>query len=138
MEANEVQAPQSNSAETAQSVRDIMRGQPKTLPVTASAAEVRSFFANPHVMTALIVDEKGVLAGVIERGELPENGPTDGTPIEGLIRREVDAVDVRAPASEVWNHVDLARTGRLVVLESDGKTLAGLVCARPNGGGFCR
>jgi CBS domain-containing protein len=130
MDANQVKAPES--------VRDIMRGRPKTLPVTASASDVRGFFANPHVMTALIVDEQGALVGVIERGDLATTELSDGAPIEALIRREVDAIDVGAPASEVWNHGDLARTGRLVVLEPDGKTLAGLVCARPNGEGFCQ
>jgi CBS domain-containing protein len=137
MEANEVRDRDTDEVEAGRSVRDIMRGRPKTLPVTTSVADLRGFFANPHVMTALIVDEQGALLGVIERDELAAADPPEGAPIEGLIRREVDAIDVRAPASEVWNHADLTRTGRLVVLEPDGKTLAGLVCARPNGGGFC-
>jgi CBS domain-containing protein len=138
MEANEVRDSHTDQEEAARSVGDIMRGRPKTLPVTTSVSELRGFFTNPHVMTALIVDEQGALLGVIERDELAAGDLSEGAPIEGLIRREVDAIDVRAPASEVWKHADLTRTGRLVVLEPDGKTLAGLVCARPNGGGFCR
>lgn len=130
MEAQEVRSPQS--------VRDIMRGRPKTLPVTASVSDVRDFFGNPHVMTALVVDDQGALVGVIERGDLDAGGISDSASIEALVRREVDAIGVEAPASDVWSHGDLTRTGRLVVLESDGKTLAGLVCARPNGGGFCQ
>ena len=115
-----------------------MRGRPKTLDVTASMSDLRGLFLNPNVVTALIVDESAALVGVVERSKLTDADLPDEAPIEGLVQREVDAIDVRAPAAEVWSHPDLARTGRLVVLESDGKTLAGLVCARPNRGGFCR
>lgn len=115
-----------------------MRGRPKTLPSTASMSDLRALFANPHVMTALIVDEAGGLVGVVERSELAASALSDTAPIDGVLRHEVDAIDVRAPASEVWEHGDLVRIGRLVVLEPDGRTLAGLVCARPDDGGFCR
>lgn len=99
--------------------------------------DLRRFFADPHVVTALVVDDRGALVGVVEREDVAASALADGASIEGILRREVDAIDVGAPVSEVWAHGDLARTGRLVVLEPDGKTLAGLVCARPNGGGFC-
>lgn len=122
----------------AQMVRDIMRARPKTLPVTSSMADLRRFFADPHVVTALVVDERRALVGVVERAEVAASALCNDASIEAVVRREVDAIDVRAPASEVWGHGDLARSGRLVVLEPDGKTLAGLVCAIPNGGGFCR
>jgi predicted transcriptional regulator len=114
-----------------------MRGRPKTLRVTASMSELRDLFANPNVVTALIVDDSAALVGVVERSKVLETDLPDEAPIDSLIQREVDAINVGEPASEFWKHPDLARTGRLVVLETDGKTLAGLVCARPNGGGFC-
>lgn len=101
-------------------------------------AELRRFFENPHVMMALIVDGRGGLVGAIERADVTGSAIPEEAPIEGLLRREVDAIDVRAPVAEVWKHADLTRTGRLVVLEPDGKTLAGLVCVRPQGAGFCQ
>lgn len=115
-----------------------MRERPKTLPANALMSDLRGFFADPHVVTALVVDEDGALAGVVEREDVAGSALSDGAPIDGVVRRDVDAIDVRAPADEVGRHPDLARSGRLVVLEPDGKTLAGLVCARPNGDGFCR
>lgn len=134
----DTQSPRSKGGEVPQTVRDIMRGRPKTLPVTSSIADLRRFFADPHVVTALIVEESGALAGVVERDDVAASALSDGASIDRVVRREVDSIDVRAPASEVWEHGDLARNGRLVVLEPDGKTLAGLVCAIPDGGGFCR
>lgn len=115
-----------------------MRERPKTLPATATMSDLRRFFSDEHVVTALIVDEHRALVGVVEREDLAGSDLPDGAPIHDVVRRGVDAVDVRAAASEVSRHRELARTGRLVVLEPDGKTLAGLVCARPDGGGFCR
>ena len=138
MEAQQSRRLQSDESETPRTVRDIMRGRPKTLAVTASMSDLRGLFVNPNVVMALIVEQDGALVGVVERSSVTATELPDETPIEGLVQREVDAIDVRAPASEVWTHPDLARTGRLVVLEPDGKTLAGLVCARPAGGGFCQ
>ncbi len=126
-----------DAGQASETVRDIMRGRPKTLPSKASMSDLRGFFADPHVVTALVVDEQGALVGVVERADVAGSALSDQAAIEGVVRRPLDAIDVRAPASEVWKHDDLIRSGRLVVLEPDGKTLAGLVCARPDGG-FCR
>ena len=90
MDVNEVRTPLSDQEEAEQLVGDIMRGRPKTLPVTTSLADLRGFFTNPHVMTALIVDEHGALVGVVERDELEAGDVPDGTPIDRLIRLQDD------------------------------------------------
>lgn len=138
MEAKEVPPVRSDGGEASRTVRDVMRGRPKTLPDTASMADLRGFFADPHVVTALVIRENGALVGVVERAAVAGSALSDEAPIDAVVQRDVDAIDVRAPAADVWKHRDLTRTGRLVVLEPDGKTLAGLVCAMPDGEGFCR
>lgn len=141
MEAKEMRRPESKSRDVGMTVNDVMRARPKTLPVNASISDLRQLFINAHVTTALIIDGKRAFAGVIERSMFVNTSLPDGAPITDLIQAEVDAIDVRAPAANVWEHRDLAATGRLVVLEPDGRTLAGLVCvcATPGGGmDFCR
>lgn len=138
MEAKEPQTLPSEDGEAPQTVRDVMRERPRTLPATSSMSDLRRFFDNPHMMTALVVDESGTLVGAVERARAIASTLPDGAPIDGLVAGEVDVIDAGAPASDVWKHADLDRTRRLVVVEPDGKTLAGLVCVRPNGGGFCR
>lgn len=121
-----------------QTVRDIMRAEPKTLPSSATVGDLRSTFANPNVVMALVVDEHGALVGVVDRDALTGTTLTEEAPATSLVRREVDSIQAQAPASEVWEHADVTRTGRLVVLEPDGRTLAGLVCVRKDGSTFCQ
>lgn len=124
-------------AATGQTVRDVMRVEPKTLPATATVGDLRRTFEHENVLIALVVDDQGALEGVVERDAVAGTELDDAAPVARLLRREVDSIQAQAPASEIWEHTDLARTGRLVVLEPDGRTLAGLICLRKDGGNFC-
>jgi len=57
-------------------VTDVMLSRPKTLAADATVGDVRAFFANPHVMTALLVDD-GRFRGAIDRGTLPGDAADD-------------------------------------------------------------
>ena len=58
------------TSEPGERVADAMLTRPKTLPASASVADLRRLFANPKVRTALLVDG-AALAGVVDREDLP-------------------------------------------------------------------
>lgn len=59
-------------------VRDVMLARPKTLPVEATVADLRRLFANPRVLTALLVDGP-MFVGSIERDDLDAALPDDAS-----------------------------------------------------------
>jgi CBS domain-containing protein len=117
-------------------VRDVMVARPKTMPVTATVADVRRTFANPHVISALLVDGP-MFAGVINRDAVPANAPDDAS-ARDLARTDVPTVTPDVPVADAVAVLDSNAERRLVVLAHDGATLAGLICLDESRSSFCQ
>ena len=122
-------------AAAGQLVRDVMVRRPKTLSVDANVAELREHFTNPRVQTALLADD-GRFAGAIAPTELPDDAPgTD--PARRYARVDVPTMGPDATMADALALLDSRGDFRLVVLDADGATLAGLLCLDRNRAGFC-
>jgi CBS domain-containing protein len=117
-------------------VRDAMVASPKTMPADGSVGDLRAAFANPHVMTALLVDGPE-FAGVVHRDALQDDA-SDEQPARPLARRDVPTTRPDAPLAEALTELDERAERRLVVLDGDGRTLRGLLCLSRDRGGFCQ
>lgn len=120
----------------AQLVREVMVARPKTLSGDATVAAARAFFANPKVVTAVLVDG-AAFAGILDRSDLPVSAP-DAAPVRGYARRDVVTTTPSRPMRDALTALDTRSLSRLVVLEDDGVTLAGLLCLDLNRAGFCQ
>ena len=116
-------------------VGEVMIRAPKTLPAAASVGEVRRLFGRPNVRTVLLTDA-GAFAGAIECDRLPHDRP-DSTPARECIEPEPATATPGMPMSDAVRLLEARDEPRLVVLEEDGMTLAGLLCANPGATGFC-
>lgn len=125
-----------NAAGAALLVRDVMVAHPKTMPVTATVADVRRTFANPHVISALLVDGP-MFAGVINRDAIPATA-SDDAGARAFARRDVPTITPDMPVADAVVVLDSNAERRLVVLAADGATLAGLVCLDESRSGFCQ
>jgi CBS domain-containing protein len=117
-------------------VRDAMVTSPKTMPVDGSVADLRMIFANPHVVTALLVDG-AEFVGIVHRNALRDDA-SDEQPARSLVRRDVATIDPDAPLAEALSVLDERAERRLVVLDRDGRTLRGLLCLTSDRNGFCQ
>ena len=115
-------------------VRDVMVTAPKTLPADSSVADLRRLFSNPHVRTALVVDGPAFV-GAVGREDLRPDA-LDETPVRSLAHA-VDTIEPDAPVAVATAHMDQRDIHRLVVLDTDGKTLQGLLCLTGDRDGFC-
>lgn len=123
-------------AATRQLVGDVMLRHPKTLPGNTRVDQARRFFEDSKVISALIVDGTAFV-GLLERSDLPSLLP--GTsPVRTFVRREIATITPDRPVSEAVDILDAGGLARLVVLESDGVTLAGLLCLDRKRAGFCQ
>ncbi len=118
-----------------QLVRDVMLSAPKTLSGRATAAEVRAFFSNPKVVSALVVDGDRFV-GLLDRSDVPSLLAGE-TPIRTFTRRDVATITPGRPVTEAMEILDSRGLSRLVVLADDGRTLAGLLCLDLKRAGFC-
>ena len=117
-------------------VRDAMVTSPKTMPADGTVADLRAMFANPHVMSALLVDGSAFV-GLVDRDALRDDA-SDGQPARSLVRRDVATIDPDAPLAEALAVLDEDAERRLVVLDRDGRTLRGLLCLTSDRNGFCQ
>ena len=135
MSARDCPAPKrSREAVAGLDVRDVMVPQPKTLPVSASVADVRALFANTHVRSAVLVDG-AAYAGMIDRAALPDDARGD-EPAFPYSTRDLATVTPDDPISVALERLDEAGALRLAVLDPDG-TLRGLLCLNGTATGFC-
>lgn len=116
-------------------VRDVMVSRPKTMPATATVADVRQTFANSHVISALLVDGTA-FAGVITRDAVPDAVPDDAS-ARDFASIDVPTIRPDMPVAEAVAMLDADGERRLVVLADDGATLAGLLCLDESRTGFC-
>lgn len=112
-----------------------MVAAPKTTSADRTIADLRALFANPHVLTALVVDGPRFV-GVVHRDALP--AADDDRPARALASRDVETITPDAPLSEALARLESHGERRMVVLEHDGDRLCGLLCLAADGSGFCQ
>ena len=117
-------------------VGDVMIPRPKTLPAEAPVGDVRRLLESRGVRTVLLADEDGRFRGAIERAGLPETA-ADDEPAAAHADREPLTVTPDMPMFEAIALLESSREPRLIVLDTDGETLVGLVCAKPGAATFC-
>jgi CBS domain-containing protein len=120
-----------------QTVGEVMITRPKTLPSNARVADVRQAFERSSHRTVLLADG-GRFAGAIERDALPADA-SDAAPASAFVEFEPLSVTPDTPMSEAVSLLEGRDEPRLVVLDEDGVTLRGLLCAKDTTGaaGFC-
>jgi CBS domain-containing protein len=116
-------------------VGDVMIANPKTLPAIALVGDVRRIFERKNVRTVLLAEE-GVFCGAIERDGLPVTA-TDDEPALRFADTEPLSTTPGTPMRDALALLDGREEPRLVVLDEDGITLRGLLCADTAGTGFC-
>jgi CBS domain-containing protein len=118
-----------------QLVGDVMIKRPKTLPATATVADVRRLFENGSVQTGLLVDD-GRFRGAIERPNLPDSAVGDTPALEFAVTPTA-TVRPDTPMREAIDLLEADSGRRLVVVDEDGETLRGLVALNSSRSGFC-
>ncbi|HEX4010940.1 MAG TPA: CBS domain-containing protein [Solirubrobacteraceae bacterium] len=117
-------------------VRDAMVASPKTVPAQATVGDLRAMFANPHVVTALLVDGSRFV-GLVHRAQVDDQ-MRDERPAGSLASRDVPTIDPDAPLTDALAILDAGHERRLVVLDGDGDRLRGLLCLTGDRRGFCQ
>jgi CBS domain-containing protein len=116
-------------------VRDLMRTRPKTLPSDVKVGDLRRLFANPHVLDVLLVDGEAFV-GVVDRDDVDE--VADDVPAQALAHSAGVTIGPDATWNEAMARLEEDGAWRLVVVDSDGFTLQGLLCLNAKRTGFCR
>jgi CBS domain-containing protein len=120
------------------SVGDVMVAEPKTMPADATVADLRKAFANPHVISALLVDGES-FAGMVHRDALAgAAAAADDAPALTLAATDAPRVTPSMPLPDAVAILDATDSRRLVVLADDGETLAGLLCLDESRSSFCQ
>jgi CBS domain-containing protein len=117
-------------------VGEVMIAKPKTLPATATVGEVRGLFEKKNVRTVLLADGDA-FRGAVERDDLPA-AASDDEPALRFADADPLKTTPQTPMRDALSLLDGREEPRLVVLDEDGVTLRGLLCADSSGAGFCR
>jgi len=120
---------------TGKRIGDVMLRRPKSLPVDATVGDVRRKLENPSLHNVILLDGSA-FAGLVDREEVPAEVP-DSTPARQFAAVDVPTVTPDVPVPHVLAAMDAGQLSRLVVLDADGRTFAGLVCLDHTGEGFC-
>jgi CBS domain-containing protein len=118
-----------------QRIGDVMVRRPKSLPVDATVGDVRRKLENPSLRNVVLLDGPA-FAGLVDRGEVPADAP-DSAPAREFAVSDVPTTTPDVPVPDVLAAMDADQLSRLVVLDADGCTFAGLVCLDHTGEGFC-
>jgi CBS domain-containing protein len=116
-------------------VGDVMIPRPKTLAADARVGDVRRLLESRGVRTVLLAED-GAFRGAIERAALPGDAGDD-EPAAAYADLEPLTVTPDMPMFEAIALLESSREPRLIVLDADGETLLGLVCAKPGATTFC-
>jgi CBS domain-containing protein len=114
-------------------VADAMITEPKVCSAATSVGQARACFADEHVHTLLIV-ARGVLVAAVERADVACCPPEAAARSTGRLHGRV--VVPTADLGATWQQMAALGRRRLAVVEADG-TLAGLLCLKSSGHGFC-
>jgi CBS domain-containing protein len=117
-------------------VGDVMISRPKTLPPSALVGDVRQVFDRKNVRTVLLVEGEA-FRGAIERDRVPSSAGDDEPALRFADRQPLSTTP-ETPMRDALSLLDGREEPRLVVLDDDGVTLRGLLCADSAGTGFCR
>jgi CBS domain-containing protein len=117
-------------------VRDAMITAPKTVAADATVDQLRSLFASPHVTTALLVDGTRFV-GCVERDQVTDALAGDA-PAYALATRQIPTVEPDTPLTDALSMLDAQGDRRMVVLDSAGSQLRGLLCLTVDRRGFCK
>jgi hypothetical protein len=90
---------------------------------------------NPSLRNVVLLDG-AAFAGLIDRGQVPADAP-DSTAARQFAACDVPTTTPDAPIPGVLAAMDAGQLSRLVVLDADGRTVAGLVCLDHTSEGFC-
>jgi len=116
-------------------VGEVMIANPKTLASDALVGDVRLAFERPSVRTVLLADGDR-FAGAIERDGLPGDAP-DAAPAGAYVEPHPLTATPGMPMPEAIELLQSRDERRLIVLDEDGVTLRGLLCANRDATGFC-
>jgi predicted transcriptional regulator len=116
-------------------VGEVMIRGPRTLPADTSVAELREQFVNPRMRAVLLVDGER-FAGVVAPDDLPATA-SPSEPARTYARSDVDTVRPDTDITEALAVMDGAGEKRLVVLDSSGTDVVGLLCLDNGGTHFC-
>ena len=119
----------------AQTVGMVMIRAPKTLPGDALVGDVRRAFERSTMRTVLLAHD-GRFVGAIERDGLPADA-SDHEAAGRYVESDPLTVTPAMPMSEAIGLLESRAEPRLIVLDEDGITLRGLLCAKPGGAQFC-
>jgi CBS domain-containing protein len=122
------------AAATAPTVVDVMLAVPKTLPRTATVAQVRAELADEHVHLVLLTEGER-LVGTIGRGDLPPGAPPDA-PAAAHAVLAGRTVPAATPAADAFAGLIASGERRLAVVGADDDLL-GLLCLNRKRTGFC-
>ena len=111
-----------------------MLRSPKTLCATATVEEVRSFLSNEHVVIALLTDGQAFCAAITET---PIDAPA-GTAALNFAHAAPPTIAPGESAAAAFELAAASEHGRLIVLDTDGSTLLGLVCVSSDRRRFCK
>jgi CBS domain-containing protein len=112
-----------------------MRTRPKTLPSDVNVGDLRLVFANPRVLDVVLVDGQAFV-GVVDRDAV--EGAAGDSPAQILACSTGVTIGPEATLDEAMARLEQDGAWRLVVVDSDGVTLQGLLCLNDKRTGFCR
>jgi CBS domain-containing protein len=113
------------------SVTDVMLAEPKTVPSTATVAEVRELIESPSVQMLLIADGDRFCGALTE---LPADAD-DSAPALDYADTQPESLTPSATAQEAFDRTAAHPDRRVVVLDDD--KLVGLVCLDETRTRFC-
>jgi len=107
---------------TTELVRDAMISDPRSLPGTASAQEAGHVLTPPEVRAVYVVDEDGVLTGVLTRKTLVAKVVAAGldprlTTIGDLAEQPYYTIDADTPLDEAFHFLEEHDAERVPVVE---------------------
>lgn len=120
-----------------QRVHEVMVSRPKTLPASAAVADLQRLFQNEHVVTALLVDDRGAFVAAIDRDRLPAGAdPAESAQVYAETAPQTIAAE--APMTAALERLDETGLRRLVVIDEETGLLRGLLCLASDRESFCR
>ncbi|HEY7380863.1 MAG TPA: CBS domain-containing protein [Gaiella sp.] len=108
-------------------VRDAMITEPRALPVTATAQEAGEVLVPPEVRAVFVVDDDGVLVGVVTRKTLVSRVVAAGldpstTSLAAVAEEPRYTIDPELPVEEAFRFLEASDAERVPVVE-DGRLI---------------